>query len=82
MSEAVEESLESVAVIGLAGRFPGARSVGEFWRNLRNGVESIRQFFSWLSGTVLFNPELYFLSQLPAEIDLRETVSVVQRPRA
>ncbi len=28
-------------------------------------VESIRQFFSWLSGTVLFNPELYFLSQLP-----------------
>ena len=24
-------------------------------------VESIRQFFSWLSGTVLFNPELYFL---------------------
>ena len=23
-------------------------------------VESIRQFFSWLSGTTLFNPELYF----------------------
>src|SRR5690606_7310937 len=29
-------------------------------------VESIRQFFSWLSGTTLFNPDLYFLSQLPA----------------
>ncbi len=40
-------------------------------------VESIRQFFSWVSGTVLFNPELYFLSQLPAEMDLGETVSVV-----
>ncbi len=40
-------------------------------------VESIRQFFSWLSGTTLFNPELYFLSQLPAKMDLRETVSVV-----
>ena len=40
-------------------------------------VESIRQFFSWLSGTVLFNPELYFLSQLPAEMNLRETGSVV-----
>ena len=25
-------------------------------------IESIRQFFSWLSGTILFNPELYFLS--------------------
>jgi lipoprotein-releasing system permease protein len=40
-------------------------------------VESIRQFFSWLSGTTLFNPELYFLSQLPAEMDPGETISVV-----
>ena len=40
-------------------------------------VESIRQFFSWISGVVLFNPELYFLSQLPAEMDVGETVSVV-----
>jgi lipoprotein-releasing system permease protein len=40
-------------------------------------VESIRQFFSWVSGTVLFNPELYFLSQLPAEMNVSETVSVV-----
>ena len=40
-------------------------------------VESIRQFFSWISGTVLFNPELYFLSQLPAEMNVGETVSVI-----
>jgi lipoprotein-releasing system permease protein len=40
-------------------------------------VESIRQFFSWLSGTTLFNPELYFLSQLPAKMDASETFSVV-----
>ena len=40
-------------------------------------VERIREFFSWISGTVLFNPELYFLSQLPAKIDVSETVSVV-----
>jgi lipoprotein-releasing system permease protein len=40
-------------------------------------VESIRQFFSWLSGTALFNPELYFLSQLPAKMDVSETVTVV-----
>ena len=40
-------------------------------------VERIREFFSWLSGTVLFNPELYFLSQLPAKMDASETVSVV-----
>jgi lipoprotein-releasing system permease protein len=40
-------------------------------------VENIRQFFSWLSGTTLFNPELYFLSQLPAEMNLGETISVI-----
>lgn len=40
-------------------------------------VERIREFFSWISGTVLFNPELYFLSQLPAKMDFSETASVV-----
>ncbi len=40
-------------------------------------VESIRQFFSWLSGTTLFNPELYFLSRLPAKMDPGEIASVV-----
>jgi acyl transferase domain-containing protein/thioesterase domain-containing protein len=33
----------AIAIIGMAGRFPGARNIGEFWRNLRDGVESIRQ---------------------------------------
>ncbi|MFL6234245.1 MAG: SDR family NAD(P)-dependent oxidoreductase [Thermoanaerobaculia bacterium] len=33
-----------VAVIGMAGRFPGAPTVERFWENLRNGVESIRFF--------------------------------------
>ena len=40
-------------------------------------VESIRQFFSWLSGATLFDPELYFLSQLPAKMDLSETLSII-----
>ena len=40
-------------------------------------VERIRQFFSWLSGTTLFNPELYFLSQLPADMDSGETIIVL-----
>ncbi len=31
-----------IAIIGMAGRFPGARNVTEFWRNLRDGIESIR----------------------------------------
>lgn len=31
----------AIAVIGMAGKFPGAESVSAFWRNLRAGVESI-----------------------------------------
>ena len=35
---------ESVAIIGMAIRFPGAKSPDQFWRNLRDGVESISEF--------------------------------------
>jgi amino acid adenylation domain-containing protein len=33
-----------VAVVAMAGRFPGAAGVEQFWRNLAAGVESIRVF--------------------------------------
>ncbi|NEU79518.1 type I polyketide synthase [Nostoc sp. UIC 10630] len=39
------DSQEAIAIIGMSGRFPGAKNVEEFWYNLRNGVESIT-FFS------------------------------------
>lgn len=34
-----------IAIIGMSGRFPGAKNLDEFWDNLANGVESI-SFFS------------------------------------
>ena len=34
-----------IAVVGMAGRFPGAGNLHEFWQNLKGGVESI-SFFS------------------------------------
>jgi lipoprotein-releasing system permease protein len=40
-------------------------------------IERLRQFLSWLTSTELFPPELYFLSRLPAEMDLGETTAVV-----
>ncbi len=40
-------------------------------------IESIRQFISWLAGTELFSPDIYFLSKLPAEMDFGETSAVV-----
>ncbi|MGF9817158.1 amino acid adenylation domain-containing protein [Brevibacillus agri] len=33
-----------VAVIGLAGRFPGAGTIAAYWENLKNGVHSIQTF--------------------------------------
>jgi acyl transferase domain-containing protein len=35
------EDLHGVAIIGMAGRFPEAQNIDEFWQNLVNGVECI-----------------------------------------
>jgi lipoprotein-releasing system permease protein len=40
-------------------------------------IEHIRQFIGWITDTELFSPELYYLSQLPAEMDTGETTTVV-----
>jgi amino acid adenylation domain-containing protein len=34
---------QDVAIIGMSGRFPGARDVAEFWHNLANGVDCIQE---------------------------------------
>jgi phthiocerol/phenolphthiocerol synthesis type-I polyketide synthase E len=45
MSETyLEDAPSGIAVIGMAGRFPGARDLSEFWQNLQGGVESITFF--------------------------------------
>ncbi len=61
------------ASIGVAGTLAGFVLGTLFCLN----IENLRQFFSWVSGTTLFNPEFYFLSRLPAEIDPSEVVTVV-----
>jgi lipoprotein-releasing system permease protein len=40
-------------------------------------IDSIRRFLSWLTNTDLFSSELYFLSKLPADMDLKETAAVL-----
>ncbi len=35
---------QEVAIVGMSGRFPGAGTVEEFWRNLREGVDCITRF--------------------------------------
>ena len=31
----------AIAIVGMAGRFPGARNIAQFWQNLSHGVESL-----------------------------------------
>ncbi len=45
MSEKLNFTGLEIAVVGMSGRFPGAKNIDEFWENLKNGVESI-SFFS------------------------------------
>ncbi|MGG6895396.1 lipoprotein-releasing ABC transporter permease subunit [Rhizobium sp. BR 315] len=61
------------AAIGVVGTLAGV-ILGVF---VCLNIESIRQFFSWISGTVIFNPEVYFLSKLPAKMNMSETISVI-----
>ncbi|MCP4660747.1 MAG: hypothetical protein GY856_35545, partial [bacterium] len=46
MSEPLAQDalLESIAVVGMSGRFPGAANLDEFWKNLCAGVESVTFF--------------------------------------
>jgi amino acid adenylation domain-containing protein len=44
-SNVIERPHESgIAIVSITGRFPGAKNVEEFWRNLRDGMESITTF--------------------------------------
>ncbi len=38
------QETDEIAVIGMAGRFPGAKTVEELWDNVRSGREAIRFF--------------------------------------
>ncbi len=52
-----------IAIIGMVGRFPGAKNIEEFWQNLQNGEESIASFTdeelisSGIDPTILNDPQ-------------------------
>jgi lipoprotein-releasing system permease protein len=61
------------ATIGITGTLAGlALGVLVCWN-----IETLREFIAWITDTELFSPELYYLTQMPAEMDTGETVSVV-----
>jgi len=61
------------AFIGVVGTTIGVILGVLFCEN----IESIRQFLQNISGRELFSAEIYFLSRLPAEINVAEVVMVV-----
>jgi phthiocerol/phenolphthiocerol synthesis type-I polyketide synthase E len=62
MSEMDTNGSGDVAIIGMACRFPGAANAGQFWQNIRGGVESVSFFtddelmHSGVARDVLRNP--------------------------
>ena len=42
--ENMTEGLDSVAVVGMSCRFPGAGNIDQFWQNLIDGLESVSRF--------------------------------------
>jgi lipoprotein-releasing system permease protein len=61
------------ASIGVVGTFAGL-IVGILfcWR-----IEEIRQFVQWVTGTVVMDPSVYYLTKLPADMNVRETAGIV-----
>jgi lipoprotein-releasing system permease protein len=61
------------ASIGTAGTLIGLL-IGTV---LSLNIESLHRFVTWLTNTEVFAPELYFLSSLPAKMDVSETAAIV-----
>jgi lipoprotein-releasing system permease protein len=40
-------------------------------------IERVRLFVQWVSGAKVFDPSVYYLSTMPASLDVRETASIV-----
>jgi lipoprotein-releasing system permease protein len=60
------------AFIGVTGTIAGLIIGVVFCAN----IENIRQFLSRITGTTLFDPTIYFLSQMPSKIDPSDVVLV------
>jgi lipoprotein-releasing system permease protein len=61
------------ASIGVVGTIAGLVLGITFCLN----IESIRKLISWMTSTTLFDPNVYYLTRLPADMDVRETVTIV-----
>ncbi len=74
MSDSASEL--DVAIIGMAGRFPGAKNISVFWENLINGKESITVFsdeellHAGVDASLLKNPNYVKAASILADEDI------------
>jgi lipoprotein-releasing system permease protein len=61
------------ASIGVVGTIAGLILGVVFCWN----IDGIKNFVSWVTGTTVFDPSIYYLTKLPADIDPRETAGIV-----
>ncbi|HEX6289428.1 MAG TPA: amino acid adenylation domain-containing protein [Herpetosiphonaceae bacterium] len=68
-------SIPGIAIVGMAGMFPGAKNIDQFWDNLKNGIESV-SFFSdrelldtGVDPGLLSNPDYVKASAILDDID-------------
>ncbi|MCP5105695.1 MAG: amino acid adenylation domain-containing protein, partial [bacterium] len=69
------ETGAGIAVIGMAGRFPGAENIEQFWWNLKNGVESITFFSPRELAEVGIEPQLL---QSPNYIGAKGVIEAIE----
>jgi acyl transferase domain-containing protein/thioesterase domain-containing protein len=76
-----------IAVVGMAGRFPGADNVDTFWQNLRDGKEAIRAYTdeellaAGVSESLLRNPDYIKMGAPIDNIDMFDAAFFGFSPR-
>ena len=61
------------ASIGIVGTIAGLILGIVFCWN----IDAIKDFVSWVTGTTVFDPSIYYLTKLPAKINPKETAGIV-----
>ena len=61
------------ASIGIVGTIAGLILGVVFCWN----IDTIKNAVTWITGTTVFDPSVYYLTRLPADIDVRETAGIV-----
>lgn len=77
----------ALAIVGMSGRFPGANSIDDFWRNLAGGVKSIQKFSdeellaAGVDPKLLRNPDFVKVGARVDRIDLLDAAFFGFTPR-